>query len=373
MGWLSNLLGRGESHRVEEVAEAAPAKPKRPPLMLLLSDASGMAALRMLTFDGVDEACDYIEFWYPKQHTGTLFAVWALPAEPDERWMAAPEHRGEAVILVRDELREDIVYPFSFVDLATAWAFLRQEMEKDLDIDRVMIYWAVPIEIEMDGLGKVHMSPDAPPPPAGFRAEEISESTDVTGLADITVAANVSTDEGEQQAPRTRTTFVYHDQPPPQEEAKAAAEQLFEDDAEDLLHAIAEPALEKAEATAGSGMPDHDIEEDRGTPADGNGKHDIGLPALVIETKAADNQAAKQPAANNNGDHAMRTKSTNANGHARANGHATDGGLARNGHNTPPTSGGKDLEEQLARLLEARKFDRKEGPFKGFNSPPGRF
>jgi hypothetical protein len=396
MAWLANLLGRGVSREVEEEIVQAPPKIERPPLMLLLSDASGMAALRMMTFENAEEAAGYIEFWYPKRSTGTVFAVWALPGEPDPRWMAAPEHRGEAVILVRDERRNDVVYPFSFVDLDKAWTFLRQEMQKDLDLGRVSIYWAVPIDIEVDALGKVHMSPDAPPPASRPDFALAAATIDPPVVAEAAAVAERADSDEFGEIPVSRTTIVYHDEPVAQEDAVATAEALFEDDGDDFPeppHEELEPVVASLEPEPVEALPEL-IAEKFGTPfhevefaspageapEEAEAAKDIepenaAQSDLVTESEGVTrNGSAPQPAAPEGEGDAMKSHDSKRNGRSQA----VPPGKSANNH---PTANGDrrtpsdryEVADDLAKLLEGRRFDRKEGPFKGFNSPRGRF
>lgn len=452
MAWLDNLLGRGSDREVEEKAERqAPRKPTSPPLLLLVSDASGMAALRLVKFDDSRAACEYVEFWYPNRSAGTVYAVWALPGEPDSRCMAAPEHRGEAVILLRDDRNQDIVYPFSFNDFHSAWEFLREEMQHDLDPARVMINWAVPVDIEVDDLGKIHMSPDAPPPwaPAGAtpRAHEacLEEAERMFEDAADDVPADIG--QAEEEA------GVEGDTPEPAE----AVAQNEETEEEAVIAGAVEPIEALPELViAQPGTPFHQTEfteppaPDDGTRrANGNGKDGNGRRDNAAEELRADSEESEevkleqptrtreksskgrrrrskaderrkrepaQPAANGhepsgdghspaheatlapaNGDGAngnghspaneptlasADSHRTNGNGHspakeptlASANGHKANGnGQSASNRTLHGLTNGYEMVEEISRVLEGRKLTRQDGPFKGFNSPRGRF
>lgn len=488
MAWLAKVLGRDESREVEEIVQPAPpSKPSKPPLLLLVSDASGMAALRMLAFEEAHEACDYIEFWYPNRSAGTVYAIWALPAEPSSDWPDDPDQRGEAVILVRDERRKDVVYPFSFANLDAAWAFLRTEMEKDLDLERVMIYWAVPIDIEMDSAGKIQVSPDVPPAAAIVEFETADEAVVEADEAEVVeVAAGVAAAEGEDEADEAeaaideavevvaaevpeievvaeeealeappveqpRTRFVYHDEAAENEDVNdedvmEAAERMFEDDGDDVPTDIglAEDEADVDEEDAASepveavedghdeeaedevlvveevepiealpelvverfGAPYHDTEfveapaHDEDAPkANGNGHSEQSLnEALVdgeeikideIEAKAASVDGDKcdgdeDPQTEAEGQIADEQTKSSRNGHAEAsvNGHAVANGKAKangNGHAVANGNGRhispklRSLPDEITRVLDGRKLNQQDGPFKGFNSPRGRF
>jgi hypothetical protein len=488
MAWLDKLLGRGTSREIEEAVEApAPPKPSNPPLLLLVSDASGMAAFRLIRFGDAAAACEYVEFWRPSSSAGTVYAVWGLPGEPDARWTHSPEQRGEAVVLVRDDRQLDVVYPFSFIGFDSAWAFVRHEIEKELDPNRMMIYWAVPVEITADAAGKTHMSPETPP-----------EWVPATAAAPA---------EREAQEAQPGTIFGFEG-PAAEKESLEAAEQLFEGDGDDVpadvgeasgdanagdeqrepesvaadeekseevaaaveaepIQALPELVVEKfgtpfhADEFTEAPAPDQEASKANGNGTNGASKHSDGTleepVADVAETDEVKVEPAKKKRGKNGKGRRTKTKSkkqvkqaevsaaddaarstTNgheangaepwtadvpvlpaANGHMAngyspwtahetvqptANGHAANGngqkpepepaqaaangnepwiahtpvqattnGHAANGNGQSGSDQDVDLAEEIAKVLEGRKQTQQEGPFKGFNSPPGRF
>lgn len=325
MAWLAKLLGRGERPEIEEVEEA-PQPPRRehPPVLLLMSDAAGPAAMRVMRFEDAGEACEYIEFWYPKRTLGTVYAIWALPAEPDERWMAAPEHRGEAVILIRDDHREGIIYPFSFADFETAWAFVRQESDRGLELQNVMVYWGVPIDLEIDGLGRAYMSPDAPPP---FERAQSEVAPDVIAEAWATAARALA-------------------------EGQATKAPAVEEEIEEPVAA----AKDREPVVAFEGLPQLTVEK-------------FGTPYHEIEPEP------HAVAAERNGDQRVRAGREDEKTPASSVGaQASANGSTANADSRPQVPSDRyEVADELAKLLERRRFDRKEGPFKGFGSPRGRF
>lgn len=359
MAWLTNLLRRGESREDEEAAKAETTLQRQhPPLLLLVSDASGPAALRVLEFDDAQAAGEYLEFWHPRQQARTVYAVWALPNEPDGSWPTPPERRGEAIVLIQDDKREDIVYPFSFTDLRTAWEFIRHEMRNGLVPGNVLVYWAVPIDIETDNVGKVQLHPSAPPPCTN---------------APINVA-QVATHVGDAVQPAIEVA--------PEESAPAFNEDQPEDE-------MMQEQVDTDEDTAGGKAGD-----ERTVPVH-------ALPELVVEkfgTPFHDLEFADETveSVTENG-----TQDTNGNGNGHENGHSerqselaqsateeitvngSNGHEPESQHNGGHDSGGAEpkrvpsdryeVADEVARVLEGRRFERKEGPFTGFNSPRGRF
>jgi hypothetical protein len=480
MAWLDKLLGRGTSREIEETVEApVPPRPSNPPLLLLVSDASGMAAFRLMRFDDAAAACEYVEFWRPSSNAGTVYAIWGLPGEPDASWADSPEQRGEAVVLVRDDRQLDVVYPFSFLGFESAWAFIRDEIEKELDPNRMMVYWAVPVSIEVDHQGKTHMSPDAPPPcvPGSALAQADGETPEAAPVGlpgsifaiDEEAAKRTFAGKGDEVLANTGET---------EREVDARQEEVRDEPAtveaeQEPIEALPELVVERF------GTPFHGDEfteapalEQEAVKANGNGtngasKHQEGAPEEPVADRAETEEVKAEPAkkkraksakgrrtkskakkqvkqaevsAANDGEKrtpepakpAANERAVNGNGrHSHiasqsetdaytsnetepwtahepvqptANGHAANGNgqkpeperaqAAANGNepwiaHTPvqPTTDGHaangngqsgsnqdiDLAEEITKVLEGRKLTQQEGPFTGFNSPPGRF
>ena len=163
MTWWKRLLGLSYRPEETEIKGSGESAPRGPALILLMSDAASLAALRTVSFEDAKEAAEYIEFWNPKRNSGALHPFWALAGEPIEGWTSEMGERGEALVLIRDEMRGDVVYPFSFTDMATALMFLRQEISSGIAFERICVYWAITVDVSYSDSGRVTLSPSAPP------------------------------------------------------------------------------------------------------------------------------------------------------------------------------------------------------------------
>jgi len=85
---------------------------------------------------------------------------WLLSTEPHPANRA--EWRAAILIIVRDT-RPGLVYAFTHPDMDAARQFLANEVKFGLDLADVLIFWAVPIEIENDFRGDTVLFPDALP------------------------------------------------------------------------------------------------------------------------------------------------------------------------------------------------------------------
>ncbi len=70
----------------------------------------------------------------------------ALHERPDARPDTAAE--AEAIVLTRVPDRPGVVSLWSFVDLESAYSFVRYERGRGLDLNLVLVYWAEPVTIE---------------------------------------------------------------------------------------------------------------------------------------------------------------------------------------------------------------------------------
>jgi len=132
--------------------------PPSPALIVLAPDAASLNQRRVHSFPDTDSAAAYIEFWFPIEHRPTLIAFWALDREPAGTGT-------ETVVLVRNRPDSETAYPFSFVDVQSAHAFLCAEVSRGLDPSAVSVHVGVPVSVRSVA-GHVALSPSAPPAPA---------------------------------------------------------------------------------------------------------------------------------------------------------------------------------------------------------------
>jgi hypothetical protein len=149
---------RGNSHG-GAATSAARAQRKLPepsaPLMMMLPDAAGIAAYQLNDFHSPKAAEFFIDSSLRGKMPEGAVMFWALNWEP--RGMA----EAEPLVLIRDG--ENVVYPFSFSDLESAFEFVRHEMHRGLHLFQVMIYWAVPARVEADFWGRSTIVPSEAP------------------------------------------------------------------------------------------------------------------------------------------------------------------------------------------------------------------
>jgi hypothetical protein len=159
--FLSLTWGGKGQKPAPDIDDTARAQPGLPPLVLLSDDAAGPSVRRMAYFTDAVAVCEHVDFWYPPEHRSTLIVFWALTRKPAEREDGAVE--AEALVLIRDHRDPELVSPFSFMDMAAAFDFIRREMGCGLDPSLVVLLWAVPATVETTVFGDVRVIPDRAP------------------------------------------------------------------------------------------------------------------------------------------------------------------------------------------------------------------
>jgi hypothetical protein len=123
--------------------------------MLMLPDAAGIAAYQINEFPSPKAAEFFLDSTLRGKVPEGAVMFWALNWEPKGVADAEP------LVLIRDG--KDVVYPFSFSDIESAFEFVRHEMHRGLHLFNVMIYWAVPARTEADFWGRSTIVPAEPP------------------------------------------------------------------------------------------------------------------------------------------------------------------------------------------------------------------
>ena len=159
MGIIRSLRKR-EGRKSQAGATEATA-PKRaadstPPLMLMLPDASGIAAYQLNQFPSAKAAEFFLDSSLRGHAPEGSVMFWALT------WQPAADAATEPLVLIRDN-DSPVVYPFSFSDIESAFEFVQHEMTRGLRLSQVMIYWAVPAHVEVDFWGRSTILPAEPP------------------------------------------------------------------------------------------------------------------------------------------------------------------------------------------------------------------
>ena len=323
MKWLlAHILGwrpRPEETVVERVgAESKSPACYYPRLVLLVHDAAGPAAYRLHTFEDAPSAAAFVQFWFRSQFEHGILAFWISHEEAAWQADSNEERPSEAVILIRDEARPDIVYPFSYSDMGQAHSWIAMEATRGLDLGLVLLYWAVPVRIEIDGRGAVHFSPATPP--MGRDRDETK-----TGL-EAAPALLESEKEVEDRGVVVELIDLEIEKP---------GADVWLDTPMMLEEVYAEPREE-----AGTVVP-QPIEGDQNQVAEAQGKAEV----LVEDEETVERFFQRD---------APRV--------------AEDGDTA-----DESVCDQEESPSELANLLKVRRWRQLEDPFKGFSSPEGKF
>jgi len=147
------LLEHGTANRAAPVTD-------EPALLLLAQDAHGPACRRLHCFADAEAAKEFVKFWYPYRSEEGVLGFWLLVSEPLPADKA--EWDVEVLIMIRD-LRPGIVFAFSKHDMDAAREFLLEEAGYGLNLADVLLFWAVPVQIENDFRGDTLLFPSTMP------------------------------------------------------------------------------------------------------------------------------------------------------------------------------------------------------------------
>ncbi len=171
MAWLGTRRRRRRSSRDEELIDPTGALPEvetataeAKPLVLLVPEARKTAAFRLHTFAAVEGAAVFIQRWFRPGMSGGVIAFWALHRRP---LIHPGNSEPEAIALVREDEGSDVVYFSSFKDMRSARSLVRAKVKRGLDLGLTLVYWAAPVAIDYRKPGAVHLTPAMPPPDQG--------------------------------------------------------------------------------------------------------------------------------------------------------------------------------------------------------------
>jgi hypothetical protein len=397
MRWLRDRIPawRRNQHPEEPVPEPPVQKPaapgfERPRLVLLVCDAAGPASYQLHSFEDEAEAAAFVQHWFPSDSDNGVIAFWASHKEPE---VGASERAAEVVVLVRDETMPKTVIPFSFAGMDLAQSWVARESDRELNTDQLLMYWAVPTRISHDQWGQVHLWPSEPPAlrPQGRLAtptkpvfepnprsrrgqarvpvNEEAPSEERLALPDE-LLASIEADETAQalDTPAEAVAAAEETQEPLTEEpaeVETVAELLPETPAEAVAAAeeAQEPPMEEpaevetvaellpetpAEAVAAA---EEAQEPPAGVPATFEEMAADLLPEMPVEASAATDEAPPVDEVPGVDEKPARPRTAK------------------------PRTGNKafDAAEEIEELLGRRRWEQREGPFRGFGSPPGKF
>jgi hypothetical protein len=339
---------------IESVADEAPR------LMMLAADASGLASFKLLSFADDDEAIEFIQRSFGDRSDTGLIAFWGTTDKPDVGLQTGAETGLEVMVMVRDDIRNDVVYPFSFNDMETAQEFVQHELHRGLNADHILIYWAMPVQLGMSADGTLGLFPKAAPTNADPETHEIIHAPVIDApdnpesTADFLQSLSVSAPSEE--------TFVSEESDP--------IEAMFIEEA---------PVGEPVEQIA-------DTVEDKIVEFAGGGDETNQEPVAILDEPEGPGDAV----AANNEEEIMEYHSIAADVPANDNADVTfTDAVSRPSQAVAVETAPRDLpgverharsdsdvysaNDELQRVLRVRRLEQSTEPFRGFQSPPGRF
>jgi len=422
MAWLTSLLKRPATSDDELTSSAQdlpgadengaqpPPTAGGPQLAILAPDIAGISSFRLSFFADSATATAEIEQFPPEVRRGT-HAFWALHDEP----VLPPDGHREALVLIRANQTSGVVYAVSFVDMESAWSFARFEAKRGLDISHLIILWAAfaTIREELDG---VSVLPAAAPATRAQHARTVPSVSTVEVEATETVReyerceehtindsatapeaptapdeAKLAEAEAERRAEADRRAEAEEaarqaeaDRHAEAEEAARMARQAQEELREARAAADAARALAEAETTRRQEAERRLDEQQQAAEAAARSRALTDIESrsesATAESETLTDNAlddVEQPAAR--GTIFAHTAATETEEDTetidipehlrRADGSGdTDDDLPK-----APELDKFDIAYEVARLLENRRWDKREEPFQGFDSPPGKF
>jgi hypothetical protein len=341
----------------------------KPHMIMLAADASGLASFKLYTFSDSDGAVEFIQRSFGGRSDTGLIAFWAMTEEP------AIQDAGvtiEAMVLIRDDIRPEVVYPFSFLDIATAQSFVQYEMKRGLDPNNVLMYWAVPVQLGVNGEGEMGLFP-ANPPTRNSGGETFAPSTPI--VTDEPPAAVVQAGE----LLESLSVKVVFDGPLVSSEDDPI-EGIFQSTADDVseeiaVEAVAEEAIAEQDETvefAGGGDETHteaqifetEVSDEpaeivvEGDEVTGTGMDEVELASAEF---AAENS-------NEVSDEAFVTEDD-----VTEVAEFEPAAVASRDDEPVVVATGLKHGDELQRVLQMRRLESHSEPFEGFQSPPGRF
>lgn len=339
MGWLGARILKKPAPEPEAEAQPQPEQelaPAGPPLLLLVPPVAGVSSYRAYRFSDAASAAAFIQSSVPPELRRGMLAFWALHAPPPDLPADSPD---EALVLIGAQDGTGQLYVVSFLDIESAQSFARFEVKRGLDLGLLSIYWAHMIRIHEDEEG-VTLTPEAPPqavaPPQRVRV----------------VSPTVTPAAADDAAPAADGGSEPHLPPEVDAEDEPALVQPEDEEPElDLFAADDQPP--------GAPFEDEDVE--------------TAVPPVSV---AEDPQPA--PAALVGADGALWSV-------------AGDDELVGEGPPSPPqvlaaTGEGEESTEagaadsegvssviEISKALRVRRWQKRDDPFQGFGSPPGRF
>ncbi|MFQ5472719.1 MAG: Yip1 family protein, partial [Dehalococcoidia bacterium] len=141
---------------IAEVRDVEPSLSTHRLVALRLS--GGGMAYRLHLFEDVEAASTFAEenLW-PTSQGGAVIAFWALHHRPEVADSADPP---EAVVIIRDPQRPEIIQMYSFVDMESAQGFVRDEFRNGIDVGLVSVFWTLSVDLSSANQAEAQEAPD---------------------------------------------------------------------------------------------------------------------------------------------------------------------------------------------------------------------
>ena len=392
---LGALLRRSRNKDAEPEAQA-PVGPTidTPPLVVMIPDVAGVSSFRLYTFTDAQAASRFI-LSLSRPQRERAHAFWALQAEPADP-LETEDNAGEAMVLIRSEEGSDLVYVVSFVDIESAQSFARFEVKRGMHLGLILIYWASMVNVVLTD-DKVQLIPERPPrvaarlpvspasPGTSYRvADAETEFDDRLAMEEVQAEEQRLAAETaerarleaeaeerrrlEEEAERWRLEAEAEDRA--RLEAAAEERRRLEAEAEEraLAEAIAqekrrlqEEEEERFQAAKRSILAQE--EEDFGAGGDED-EHEEAVAGSASEASFERNPIEELL----RGEAESRVQVPQAFAKEPQDGADED---SPNGleHEINPA----DIADEVGKILRRRRWAKRESPFEGFKSPPGRF
>ncbi|MCH7617589.1 MAG: hypothetical protein IIB18_06990 [Chloroflexi bacterium] len=427
MAWLTSLLNRPATIDDERKASAQdtpgaaqpPPAASGPPLAILAPDIGGISSFRLRFFSDAATAATDVEQLPPEIRRGT-HAFWALHDEP----VVGPDGHREALVLIRANQTSGVFYAVSFVDMENAWSFARFEAKRGLDVSHLIILWAafVTVREELDGVSLLPAAAPATRTQHDRTAERDAAALEATEAVrelerpeEPTISASTAAPEAPEkpklaEAEAEEATRIAKQAQDELRDARAAADaaralaeaekarrQEAERRLEEQQQAADDAARARALADLDSGSENalavSEAAAEEPVVLDGGESRTQVLedPSPAIEAPAeirsyAGDEETLADDALDDGEEPTARGTVFAHAPPTETEEDTetvevpedlrrpdDAGDAGNDLPDAPKLDDFDIAYEVARLLETRRWEKREEPFHGFGSPPGKF
>jgi hypothetical protein len=104
-------------------------------------------SFRLCSFPDSSEALNYIQSESTLVQSRQWGVFWTHDAKPVDSGGA--DIPSEAVVILRDTSRQDVVQLYSFVDMQAALAYLSASVARGLDLGSALLYWVTPVSLKV--------------------------------------------------------------------------------------------------------------------------------------------------------------------------------------------------------------------------------